>query len=253
MSNPTIALTQLTFDLPMYPALIRKFRGAVAESVRQHEAVFERAGVPTQVFHNHTQPITVPAGSAPVQDGNDPGRTFDYPLVQYKIRHKRASIVGIGTGAQAVQLWFSLVGEQLRIDGQDCALEVYAHEHRQWKPALSDTLYRYRINKWLPLNAEKHKTWKQTARLSERVALLDKALWGHFFHLAEGLGLAPDREQLSLYLNSIDMSTYKSCFGIQKLALDVTFESNLPLPEEIGLGQGVSIGFGKVQSLNSKK
>ena len=230
---------------------MRKFRGAVIESVLAHEAVFERAGISPQLFHNHTTALHAGEEAAALPP-DDPGRSFDYPLVQYKIGRRRAGLFGIGEGAIALQLWLALAGDHLLVEGKPYDLQIARHFHHQWKPALSPAVQRYRLNRWLPLSAKNHKKWKNSPRLHDRVHLLEGALWGHLCHLCEGLNIDLPKSGLELYLSSIDHSTYANCYGFQKLALDITFESNFPLPESIGLGQGVTLGFGKVQGIENK-
>jgi len=220
------------FRPPDHTAL-RKLRGAIIESVMLHKEVFEAAGVPTQVFHNHTESQPAWAGGTdglPEQEETS-GRTWDYPRVQYKIRHKKAEIMGIGSGAQALQLWMSLVGDTLTVNGQEVSLAVKDHTHQQWVPVLQENPTLYRLNKWLPLSAKNYDKWQNTS------------------HMMQGLAITLDKSKLELYTSTIDMQTYKDCYNIKKLALDITFYTNFNLPEEIGLGQGVTIGFGKVQGI----
>lgn len=247
-------MTTITFDLPIIPHLLRKLRGAIIESVMQHKAVFEAAEIPTQVFHNHTEPKLELAGDIedlPEQEETN-DRTWDYPKVQYKVRHKKAEIMGIGQGAQAVQLWVSLVGDTITVNGQKISLTVRSHTHSQWKPELQEKPTLYRLNKWLPLSAKNYDKWQNTPKLADKVKILDNILWGHISHLMQGLKIELDKTKLELYTSTIDMQTYKACYNIKKLALDITFYTNLNLPEEIGLGQGVTIGFGKVQSIKKR-
>lgn len=248
----TIPITTLTFELPIIPHALRKLRGAIIESVMQHKTVFEAAGVATELFHNHKEEVRAEAyveeeDILPEKPKDE--RSFDYPKVQYKIRHRRAEVMGIGDGAQAVQLWVSLVGETLTVDGQEVSLAVRDHHHEQWKPTLLSETQTYRLNKWLPFNPRNFDLWHQTVKLQDKATMLDNLIWGHLFHFAEGLGFEIDRKKIEIFVSTIDMSSFKDCYGIKKLALDITFCTNLNLPEEIGLGQGATIGFGKVQRI----
>ncbi|MEO1054712.1 MAG: CRISPR-associated endonuclease Cas6 [Bacteroidota bacterium] len=248
----SIPLTNITFDLPIYPKLLRKFRGAVIENVMQHKPVFEAAGVNTEIFHNHKEQVAVlEGGEDPLPPGAD--RFYDYPLVQYKVRHRKAGILGIGKGAQAIQLWLSMAGEHLTVDGQEVSLDVKYHHHSQWKPGLLEEVKFYRINKWLPFNKKNYDLWRQSPRLTDKVKLMEKVIWGHLFHLGQGLEIDIPKDGLELYMSTIDLQTYQDSFGIKKLAFDITFGTNLNLPDEIGLGQNVSIGFGKVQRISKQQ
>jgi len=234
-----IPITYLNLQLPLAHSHVPNLRSSVMGSVLQHKAVFEAAGVSTDVFHNH-------------KEGDEEEKYRRYPLVQYKVWHKKAEIIGIGRGAKAVQLWLPLAGDQLSIKQKIYPLKGKLR-NATWKPTILKEEKVYRINKWMPLNAENYKYWSSTPKLSERVTLLDKVLWGHIFQLLDDMEININRKKLSLYLSTIDMQTYEESYRIKRLALDVTFRSNLELPEEIGLGQGVSIGFGKVQGIKVKE
>jgi hypothetical protein len=230
----------LALDLPAHPSLLPALRGAVVEQVLAHRAVYEAAGLGTDLFHNHDESRwAVP----------QPDTLHRYPLVQYKVRHRRAALLGLGQGAQAVQLWWALAQGRLPLHGREQALALADQWQVLWQPQLLDHERLYRLNKWLPLNAANYATWQRTPRLADKAQLLDRLLWGHLFHLLEGLGAQLPRAQVRLYVASIDHQSYQNCYGVRKLALDVTFATNVDLPPEIGLGQGVSVGFGKAQPL----
>jgi hypothetical protein len=240
--------TYLAFDLPIFPNDLRAFRGAVIQSVMGIKPVFEAAAIETDMFHNHLELAL--ADSREAEDALEtPGNQFRYPLIQYKVRHKKAAILGLGRGAQALQLWMSLAADELDYRGKAVPLALENHSHGHWEATIEDKLGHYRLNKWLPFNAQNFQKWKRTPKLTDRVELLEKLIWGHLWQALDGLELTVDREKLQLFLSTIDMMSFKDSFGIKRLALDVTFCTNLNLPEEIGLGQGVSIGFGKVQRI----
>ncbi|SEJ81888.1 hypothetical protein SAMN05192553_11810 [Cyclobacterium xiamenense] len=245
-----IPYTYLAFDLPLFPNHLRAFRGAVIENVMHFKPVFEAAAISTDIFHNHLELAEV-GGAAENKQEDRMDTQFRYPLIQYKVRHKKAAILGLGPGAQALQLWMSLAGEYLDYKGTEIPLSLDDHRHGHWAPELGDKVQHFRLNKWLPFNAQHFQKWKHTPKLTDRVQLLEKLIWGHLWQALDGLELRVERRSLQVYLSTIDMMSFKDSFGIKRLALDVTFGTNLNLPEEIGLGQGVSIGFGKVQQLRS--
>ncbi|MGB5976165.1 MAG: CRISPR-associated endonuclease Cas6 [Cyclobacteriaceae bacterium] len=264
MTTKPIPLTHITFDQEMSPALMRGFRGAIIESVMQHRHVFEAAGINTEVFHNHKETVGQAAvaiaasGEALPAPAEKPGRQryYDYPTVQYKLRHRRPGIMGVGPGAQAVQLWLSLCGDHLLVNGPHhrepyrLSLDVYRHDHQQWRPALLDKPKTYRLSRWLPMNRANHDKWKRLGRLTERAAMLDGLLWGHLCHLCEGLDITLPKDKVQLWVSQLDHQGYQDCYGIKKLSLDITFTTNVNLPPGLGLGQGTTLGFGKACPLS---
>ncbi|MCC5937996.1 MAG: hypothetical protein JJU34_12010 [Lunatimonas sp.] len=247
-----IPYTYIQFDIPLHPSQLRKFRGAVIESVAGLKAVFEAAGVASDLFHNHQEVLisdeATSSDQPPLADTH-----FRYPLIQYKIRHRKAAIFGIGPGAQALQLWMSLAGDSLSLGGEEVQLIMAAHTHGIWRPTIESKMTQYRLNKWLPFNASQFAHWKRTPKLSDRVVILERLIWGHLWQTLDALEVAPDREKLQIHLSTIDWMGFKDSYGIKRLALDVTLIANLNLPPELSIGQGVSIGFGKLQPITSKQ
>lgn len=242
-----ISITSLTLDLFINPGDLTNLRGAIVEQVLANKAVFESAGISTDVFHNHDESKW---GEKPEQNLKD--ELYRYPLIQYKTHHRKAEILGIGIAAKAPQLWLALAGKDLQVQGRNHALNIYELNQSDWQPKLNGQLQTYRLNKWLPLNGQKYGQWQETPKLEDKAKLLDKVLWGNLFHMAEALGIVLERDKLELFVSSIDMQTYKTAYKQRMLALDITFCTNLNLPDEIGLGQKVSLGFGKVQRIKKK-
>ena len=203
----------------------------------------EEAGIATDLFHNHYEEHWHH------QNDELPANHQRYPLVQYKLHHRRAELVGIGVGAIALQLWLQTSGGSINIAGKAHPIKIRAFQPLEWQPKLLAQAVVYRMNKWLPLNPANYRTWQATPRLIHKAELLDKALWGHLFYFTECLEVNLPRDRLELFVSNIDRQTYKRCYGVQKMAFDITFTTNLNLPNEIGLGQGVSLGFGKLQRL----
>jgi len=256
MNELKIPITTITFDQPFHAANLKKLRGAIIESVMKHKEAFDAADIRTDVFHNHIEKTLVaklPNEGEHIKSENTDERYFHYPKIQYQIRHDQAGITGIGTGAEALVFWISTIGNELTVGGRSFSLTIAHEQHIQWTPALLPETNTYRLNKWLAFNPKNHECWKNTPRLTEKVTLINNILWGHVCHLLEDTGFTVCKKTLQLYISTIDHQTYMDCYGIQKLALDITFCTNLNLPSEIGLGQGTTIGYGKVQQLKIKQ
>lgn len=235
MHKPTPLLT-VVFDTPFSPDRLRYFRGAVQEAATEmadNGADFTSDQL--SFFHNH---------------GEEEGSVIHrYPLIQYQIKMRRPSITGIGEGAKILSTFLLHKPAKLETHRGDLKLTVAGLQNYSWKPELREPR-QYIINKWLPLNPDNYRKWMDTDKLAERVKLLDKALWGNLFELAEAVGYSIPREELILHATSIDLKTYKKCYENTLLALDVVFTTNLNLPDEVGLGHGKSIGFGKVRQMS---
>lgn len=240
--------TQIKTSIPLKPFFIHKWRGAIIEQVLQHQKAFEAANIPTDVFHNHNE-----------KKWNDPNvnqernRMSRYPLIQYTCVDGKAGIMGIGKGADALRLLSDVADAQITINGQQHLFETEELTERTQRFEMQSKTQRYILREWIPFNPARHEEWRKTTRLAEQATLADRALFGNFFHLMDALEQQVDRKQLVLHASNIIREQYVDCFRIKKLALDVEIVTNCTLPLHFGLGQGATLGFGRIEPIHSKK
>lgn len=215
-----VRLLHLDFDLPLRQAQARHWRGAFAKL----------AGWDNDLLHNHQ--------SAEAYH-------YRYPLVQYRARRGRASITAFNEGVEALQAVLSK-GE-LRINWREQALGIKIEDIHlvQHQLACLPEPRRYRIRHWLALNQENYQRWQQQPGLAQRAALLEQVLVGQLLGFCTAMGYElPERLEVSIL--DLERTLKVSLHGNPMLALDVAFAANLSLPQGLGLGRGVSTGYGVV-------
>ncbi len=218
-----IRITVIQFEGKLAEREIPSFRGAVMAYADNDS-----------LYHNHTE---------------DAGFQFRYPLIQYKVLDGMPAIVGVDAGALSLESLFSLgdsfewqIGPVMRhfTVRQKCPGYFLADE----KAAGS---FRYSLRKWMPFNRENFRVWEQTQGLAKKVALLDAILCGNILSLYKAFGVFFEREVHAKILDLEQFSvTYK---GVKMIAFDTVIETDIALPEHLGIGKGVSHGFGVVEKL----
>lgn len=199
-------------------------------------AVLNKLGDAPVLFHNHV-------------GGN---YRYAYPLIQYKRVRKKAAIVCIGEGVEVVGSLFAADDFFFRLGNKDVQMEIESVKANQVVVQLWDTEFTYQINRWLPLNEENYVAYQQLDSLMERCDFLQKKLTGNILSMAKGLGIHFEDLVQCRILEIADsyMVTYK---GIRMMAFNVTFKSNVSLPEYAGLGKGVSLGNGIIFKKTDKR
>ena len=235
----------LTTNVPLRTFNIHKWRGAIIEKVLQNKEVFENAGIRTDVFHNHNEKQWNDAKVSKEQI-----KLSRYPMIQYRSLGGNAGIFGVGEGAEALRIFESLDDASISVGGEEYTSVDVRTQKNEWKPVLSDKLMTYSIRQWIPFSPVKFEQWKKNQRLLKRVELADRALFGHFFHMMDDLGVFVERNRLELFVSAIQHEQFVNCFGVKKMALDVEVMTNCMLTESIGIGQGVSLGFGKIKRID---
>lgn len=169
---------------------------------------------------------------------------YKYPLVQYKVLNGIPTLVAIEEGARLLTSLFLNIRE-LDIDGQN--FEVFSKniESRQVEAGFSDELHQYNFRTlWMALNQDNFKRFLEESKTG-RQQMLDKILVGNILSFFKGIDLRLEKEQkLMAKVKVLEKSTrFKDR---EMIAFEGSFVVNAFLPACIGLGKGVSRGFGTI-------
>lgn len=201
-----------------------KFRGAVI-------ATMNNASI---LFHNHI---------------GDSELRYGYPLIQYKRIGGKAAIVCLGEGTEAIGQFFASCNFDVNIGSREDTLSVASVNANQYHVQVWDDWFTYHLRKWLPLNQEHYDSFKRMDGVSEKCAFLESILTGNILSFGKGVGVTFDKQIECKITEMLDQRilSYK---GVNMMAFDVVFKSNVSLPDYIGLGKGVSRGMGTVKKNN---
>jgi len=211
-------LLHLAFNLPLERRNIAGFRASVARA----------AGLEQDLFHNHR---------------DDGSVQYRYPLVQYRAERGNAAIIGIDEGADAIYNWYVKSEGKLRWNEAEHPLSIHRLDVREYAIQYHETPRLYRLYQWLALNQQHYREWDLLPDLAARVEALDRVLVAHILTFCRAVNWRlPERLETSVV--SIAATYRTRLLGNDLVAFDLTFRSNLVLPAHIGLGKGVSHGFG---------
>lgn len=205
------------------------FRGAVIAAARDF---------PDVLFHDHTED----------------GFRYAYPLIQYKILNGYAAVTAIDGGIPLLEHVFLPDGTSrtMRIGRRIVDVSVADVHRQEIVLEAADGKYAYRMYRWLPLNQENYRAYLSLESLAEKYFFLETLLVGNILSFAKGVRVFFDSEVTA---SIIDASPSGRCRfkGVDMLGFDVKFLSNVSIPDFVGLGKGVSLGFGTVISDKSIK
>lgn len=216
-------ITVIKFDGVLMEREIPSFRGAVIS-----------VSANNPIFHNHSLDKTF---------------SFRYPIIQYKVLDGNASLVGLAEGAESLERLFPLRSSFSLQIGRDLRDFTVKEKSTVFFPADESSTgnFRYFIRGWLPFSAENYHVWKEMITLAERVNLLDTILRGNILTLYKSFGVYFTRE---IKANIVDMSVRTVSFkGVKMNAFDISVITDTALPVHLGIGKGVSHGFGVIENL----
>lgn len=183
------------------------------------------------LYHNH---------------GAGDGVLYRYPLIQYKRINQRGAILGIEQGTEVLGEFLSKSGSVLAIGEREAEYGIVDISARQCLIQVWDEQFEYQIRKWLPFNAENYRAYSAADGLSDRIHLLESILTGNLLSFAKGVGetISSTIVCTITMLGGPVLYTYK---GVRMMGFDAVFKTNIFLPDYIGLGKGVSLGFGTIK------
>ena len=208
---------------------------AVWEVPALRGAVIATAGKENTLFHNHL----------------GKNYRFSYPLIQYKRIRKKPHLVCIEDGVDEVHHFFENKQEGLILGNRPYELRVEQIRLNRFTMQVWDKSFNYFLQDWLPFNQENYKTFKELPNEIEQIQFLENILKGNILSFAKGINWKVEKE-VRLQINDIIRSNTIPVKGIRREAFTLTFNTNVFLPNHIGLGRNASLGFGVVWE-NRKK
>ena len=201
------------------------FRGAIISKVPRE----------LTLFHNHI----------------DTGFRYRYPLIQYKRIQGKAAIVCLGEGTEAIGNFFASADFHLQIGNRQETFQIENMQASQWLLQPWEDSFTFTITRWLPFNSDNYARYKQLDSMVERIQMLEQLLVANILSMCTGLGIHIE-SQIRCQLVDVAREYVCDYKGVKMQAIDLTFKTNVYLQNFIGLGKGVSQGFGIVKQIKNQ-
>lgn len=205
------------FGNEIEPREIQLFRGAVVTSLKNKD----------KFFHNHTEN----------------GVAYLYPRIQYKRIHKKAAIVCVKEGIKSIGELFYAGDYRYKMGEREVGMQIESINTYQCDIDFCEIPMRYRLLNWLPLNSENYKEYQTIEGMAQRISFLEEKLIGNLLSFFTEMGFRAEK-QIELHITDITGQRLAHYKGVRLMAFDIEFKVNLTLPQYIGLGKSVSVGFG---------
>ena len=127
-------------------------------------------------------------------------------------------------------------------------LNLHQANVQLWK----DTVLTYRIRDWIALSQDAYKEYEQLVGLADRIQFLEKRLCNNILAFAKGIGWQVP-ERIICRILDLEGPYSKPLYETKLLTFNATFQTNVSLPNLIGLGKSVSRGYGVVARVEERK
>lgn len=200
---------------------IPMFRGALIAAVGDNCSEF---------FHNH----------------NGDGYRYRYPLIQYKRIGGCAAVVCVGQGTEEIGAFFSTGHFVFKLgESREEKFEIDKIRTRRTTVQVWDSNFRYTLRDWLPFNPENYRHYLECEGIVERTSLLERIWVGNVLSMCKGLTITVENE-IKCNIVSIDEPRKVYYKGVPMMSFSCVLDSNISLPDFIGLGKGASMGHGTI-------
>lgn len=204
---------------------IPKFRAAVIEKTKRE----------SDLFHNHIESDKF---------------IYRYPLIQYKVTDKKASLVCLNEATDDIHYLLKQKSFDFMIGGKNVKYEIDDVRLKYETIQTWDTDFTYNIHNWIAFNQENFKKYQELEGMSQKLIFLEEMLKKHIMIFMEAVE-ANEPIPLKVIIEQIKEEKYIEYKGVFHLTFSINFISNLTMPNLIGLGKGVSVGFGIVKRLSN--
>lgn len=218
-----LKVLRVQFDTEIKPYEVPAFRGAIADKV----------GKENDMFHNHL---------------GDEKLAYRYSLIQYKCIRSNPTILCLGEGVEEIHKFFEKRNWDIMIGDRAVEMKIGKLDLNQFTMQVWDKSFAYHIQNYIALNQEGYAEYQKLRSLTEQLSYLEIKLRNHIVNFAKGIDWEIDKEiEVRITaLQHIKAVRYKQ----QKLmGFNFDFDTNVFLPNYIGLGGKVSSGFGVVNAI----
>lgn len=194
-------------------------------------AVIEKVGRENLLFHQHL---------------GENQFLYRYPMIQYKSIHKQPAIFCIGDGVDEIHKLFNKSNWIIQLKDKKVDLTIDDLRLNSFNLNVWDKSFNFTLNRWLALNEINFAKYKAISDEFEKIEFLEKILIGNILSFAKGIDWQIEKEVKARIIKIVKTRNLKYK-DTHLMSFDVDFTSNVFLPNYIGLGKGVSHGYGVVK------
>ncbi len=216
-----IKILDIVFENKIQEFEIESFRGAISSLV----------GFENTMFHNHIGEKTL---------------VYSYPFIQYKTRKGQASFSCIAQGVDEASHFFTKKTWSFSMTGRKVDLKIDTFQLRNAYFDITDSMYQYQLKKWQPLNQENFKKFNQLKSIEDKISFLESILIGNILSMGKSIDWKIEKKINCSITEVVDQKLEKFKKN-QIITFDIIIRTNALLPIQIGLGKGVSHGYGVIE------
>lgn len=226
-----IRYCRIQLEDELKPYEINALRGAVADAVSKAIGRDNKEGI---MFHNHVPEKKYRQG---------------YPLIQYKRVKNQPTIIFLEDAVDVAHHFFANAPTNLLINNHLISTKIAELVLKQPILQVWDNYFTYKIYDYGAIREKNKIEFDKLDNLKDKITFLERMLVSHIVAFALNIGWAIN-EQKKVEVSIVDILKQRQIpyKDINWDAFDLVFKTNVSLPNFIGLGNHVSIGWGTIKS-----
>ena len=213
------------FDFPLHADRIASFRSAMIEwAGREHD-----------LLHNHLNPEAN-------ADSQKSGFSYRYPLVQYRSYKNNATLFALNEGADALGDVLAINSWQILFNGRPTQLRIADLKMREHHLVATEQPQTYYLANWMALNQQNYREWN-SLNPAEQTSKLEQILTNNLVSVLRSFDAVPT-ERIYTRIVEAPKQRLSSYHGIRTTTFDVVFQTQMQLPNLLGIGKAVSHVYG---------
>ncbi|MDY6854944.1 MAG: CRISPR-associated endonuclease Cas6 [Thermodesulfobacteriota bacterium] len=221
-SSQRFKILIVVFNLDITRREVPAFRGAIINKVGRENVL----------FHNHL----------------NQNFRYGYPLIQYKVLRSNPTIVCINDGTEEIHRFFEQTNWDITLHGEEIITEIKDLSFDYFNCGFSTRRLKYKIENWFALNESNFKRFMQLNKDRERIRFLERVMIGNIISFAKGIRWSIN-QQIELAINHLPKQHSFTFKSHQMIGFNLSFTTNIILPDLIGLGKSISRGFGVIRKV----
>lgn len=215
-----IRVLRVVFDTEIKSYEIPAIRGAIIDKVGRENVL----------FHNHL------SGSE---------FAYRYPLIQYKMINSNPSMICVDFGVDEIYKFFQKENWDLKIRDRWIEMKIKSLNLETHELQLNSFSHYFKIYNWIGLSQKNFEAFRNAEHLTDKLTMLENVLVGNILSFAKGINWTIT-DKIRLEITDMVKEKWVPVKGVKVKAFDLNFKTNINLPEFIGMGKSISLGYGTI-------
>jgi len=158
----------------------------------------------------------------------------------------------LDVGVDEIHKVFGQKSSIINLKGEKVELKVDKLDMKSTTLNIWEKTFEYSLWNWQALNDENWAVYQKLDSMVAKIAKLEKIIIGNILSFAKGIDWHIDKP-IIVTIKDVKLERNSRMKDINVRTFEVDFRTNVFLPDFMGLGKGVSTGFGTIRKIRNQQ